>query len=70
MNKHRFTPKFKDEAVRQVVERGYKVAEVSERLGASARGLYEWVKAVRPKKPDRHEQEPFEAKSEILKLRA
>ncbi|CAK6500344.1 hypothetical protein SERMPA_00043 (plasmid) [Serratia marcescens] len=31
----RFTPKFKEEAVRQITERGYSVAEVSERLWPS-----------------------------------
>lgn len=34
MNSPRFTPEFKEEAVRQIVEHGYSVAEVSERLGA------------------------------------
>ncbi|RDQ04438.1 Transposase [Escherichia coli] len=29
----RFPPEFKEEAVRQVTERGYSVADVSERLG-------------------------------------
>ncbi|MHB9087273.1 MAG: transposase, partial [Thiobacillus sp.] len=33
MSSQRFTPEFKEEAVRQVVERGYSVAEVSARLG-------------------------------------
>lgn len=36
MSTERFTPEFKEEAVRQIVERGYSVAEVSARLGVSA----------------------------------
>lgn len=40
MSTARFTPEFKQEAVRQIVERGYTVAEVSERLGVSAHSLY------------------------------
>ncbi len=36
MGTPRFTPEFKEEAVRQVTERGYSVADVSERLGVSA----------------------------------
>lgn len=40
MSTQRFTPEFKDEAVREVVDRGYSVAEVSERLGMSAHSLY------------------------------
>jgi transposase len=70
MSSQRYTPEFKDEAVRQVVERGYAVAEVAERLGVSAHSLYKWVKAVTPKKEERQSQELIEAKSEILKLRA
>lgn len=44
MNKQRSAPESKDEAVRQVTERGYAVAEVSERLAVSAHSLYKWVK--------------------------
>ena len=35
MSSQRYTPEFKDEAVRQIVGHGYSVAEVSERLGVS-----------------------------------
>jgi transposase len=70
MSNQRFTPEFKDEAVRQVVERGYSVAEVADRVGVSAHSLYKWVKAVRPDRSDQHAQELVEVKSEILKLRA
>ena len=40
MSSPHFTPEFKDEAVRQITERGYSVAEVSARLGVSAHSLY------------------------------
>jgi transposase len=36
MSTKRYTPEFKDEAVRQVIERGCPVAEVAERPSASA----------------------------------
>ena len=36
MSTQRFTPEFKQEAVRQSMERGYSVAEVSARLGVSS----------------------------------
>jgi transposase len=39
MSPPRFTLKFKDQAVRQITERGYLVAEVSARLGVSAISL-------------------------------
>ena len=70
MSSQRYSPEFKDEAVRQITERGYSVSEVAERLGVSAHSLYKWVKAVTPNKRERHSQELVEAKSEILKLRA
>ncbi|ADP96865.1 transposase [Marinobacter adhaerens] len=70
MSSQRYPPEFKDEAVRQVLERGYTVAEVSQRLGVSAHSLYKWVKAVKPDKSDEQAAELVEAKSEILRLRA
>lgn len=38
----RYTEEFKHEAVKQVVERGYSVAEVAERLGICTKTLYHW----------------------------
>jgi transposase len=70
MSSQRFAPEFKDEAVRQIVERGYKVTEVAERLGVSTNSLYKWVKAVKPDKNEQNTAELVEAKSEVLKLRA
>ena len=56
--------------MRQVLEQGYTVAEVSQRLGVSAHSLYKWVKAVKPDKSEEQAAELVEAKSEILRLRA
>jgi transposase len=56
--------------VRQVVERGYTVKEVTERLGISEASLYAWRKAVVPRKGDEREVELLEAKRENLTLRA
>jgi transposase len=70
MSNQRYTPEFKEEAVRQVVDRGYSVAEVAERLGVSAHSLHKWVKAVKPSKLDAQASELTDAKKEILKLRA
>lgn len=39
MSTQRFTPEFKAEAVRQVTEHGYSVAEAAERLGVSTHSL-------------------------------
>ena len=40
MTNQRYSPEFKDEAVRQFVDRGYTVAEVSKQLDVSAHSLY------------------------------
>jgi len=70
MSNRRYTPEFKEEAVRQVIERGHSVAEVAERLGVSNHSLYNWVKAVKPGKNEIQEQELNDAKKEILSLKA
>ncbi|WP_218568371.1 IS3 family transposase [Pseudomonas sp. H9] len=70
MSTQRYTPEFKAEAVRQVVERGYSVAEIAARLGVSTHSLYKWVSAVTPDKSEKQANELLEAKSEILRLRA
>ena len=70
MSSQRYSPEFKDEAVKQIVDRGYTVTEVSERLGVSTHSLYKWIKAVKPDKTEHQAAELIEAKSEILKLRA
>ena len=44
MSRPYFTDEFKIDAVKQLTERGYFVAEVSNRLGASAHSLYQWRK--------------------------
>ena len=70
MSHTRYTPEFKDEAVRQVIDRGHSVSEVAERLGVSAHSLYNWIKAVKPEQNEQLTQDLNQAKSEILKLRA
>ena len=70
MSNQRYTPEFKDEAVRQVVDRGYRVTEVAERLGVSTNSLHKWVKSIKPSKADEQAVELNDAKKEILKLRA
>ncbi|VVT17708.1 transposase [Roseovarius sp. EC-HK134] len=47
----RFTDEFKRDAVAQVVDRGYAVSEVAERLGVSTKSLYTWkAQFARPAK--------------------
>ena len=70
MSHQQYTPEFKDEAVRQVTEKGHSVQEVAARLGVSSHSLYKWVKAVRPSKDEQRADELLDSKKEILKLRA
>ena len=70
MRNQRYTPEFKEEAVRQVLERGHTVPAVAERLGVSAHSLYKWVNAVKPSDHESQANELIEAKSEVLRLRA
>ena len=44
MGKTNFTEEFKLDATWQITERGHSVADVSQRLGVSARSLYAWIK--------------------------
>lgn len=57
MTNQRYSAEFRDEAVRQVLDRGYSVKEVSGRLGVSAHSLYKWVKAVKPRPEKRRDEE-------------
>jgi transposase len=44
MGKGNFTEDFKLDAIKQITERGYSVADVSSRLGVSTHSLYAWMK--------------------------
>ena len=70
MSNQRYSGEFRDEAVRQVLDRGYSVREVSQRLGVSAHSLYKWVKSVKPRPEKQGDEELLEAKRENLKLKA
>jgi transposase len=68
MNKRvRFTDEFKQDAVAQVVDRGYSVSEVAERLGVSTKSLYTW-KAQFSKSPQVR-SEVAEQAAEIRRLK-
>jgi len=44
MTRPHFTEDFKRDAIKQITERGYSVADVSKRLGVSTHSLYAWMK--------------------------
>ncbi len=71
----RFTEEFKEEAVKQIKERGYKVSEVSKRLGISSYSLYKWLKQARGNqgrhvtdKTDELKQENQRLKNELKRV--
>ncbi len=43
--KQPYPEEFKIEAVKQITERGHRVADVSARIGVSQHSLYRWIKA-------------------------
>ena len=70
MSGQRYTPEFKDEAVKLITERGYSVTDVAERLGVSQHSIYKWLKAVQPLHNNSDEHELLQAKKEILRLKS
>ena len=70
MGTPRFIPEFKEEAVRQITERGYSVTDVSECLGVSQHSLYKWLKSIKPDNSGQQARDLLDARTEILKLKA
>jgi transposase len=68
MNQKRYPEEFKIEAVRQIVERGHPVAEVSSRLGVSQHSLYKWIKQQQT--PPGQRQEHLTQTEEMRRLKA
>jgi len=67
MSGKRYTEEFKQEAVKQVTERGYSVVEVAERLGTTTHSLYAWLKKYdKPKPREAHKQD---SEAEIARLK-
>ncbi len=68
MSKANFNDDFKRDAVLQITERGYPVAEVSRRLGVSQHSLYAWKKrSAQPSGGDDKDAEIRRLKRDILK---
>ena len=44
MSSQRYPEEFRIEAVKQILEHGHSVADVSRRLGVSSHSLYKWVR--------------------------
>lgn len=63
----RYSDEFKQEAVNQVMQHGYSVPDVSDRLGISSKTLYTWVNKF--SKPTKQRQAEQDMTAEIARLK-
>jgi transposase len=69
MKRAQYTPEFKVEAVKQVVDKGHSVVDVAKRLGIAEGLLYTWVrKSAQSEQPLAGELQVLQ--DEVLKLKA
>jgi transposase len=68
MSSKRYTDEFKMEAVKQVTDRGQKVADVASRIGVTPYSLYAWVRKFG--KPGASASAPVEQSAEVRRLQA
>lgn len=68
MKGKRYAEEFKQEAIKQVTERGYSVADVAQRLGTTTHSLYAWMRKYG--KPIPHQAEKIDLESENARLKS
>jgi transposase len=69
MKRTKYTAEFKEEAVKQVIDKGHTVVDVAKRLGIAEGVLYTWVSKF--KKADEPESNDLKAmQAEMAKLKA
>ena len=68
MTSKRYTEEFKIEAVKQIAENRYPIAEIASRLGVSTHSLYEWLKRYSQPESVRIKEQGWQAK--LHRLRA
>jgi transposase len=68
MSSKRYTDEFKIEAVRQVTDRGFKVADVAQRLGVTTYSLRAWIKTFG--KPGVVQRVELDQSGEIRRLKS
>lgn len=67
MSSKRYPEEFKIEAVRQITERGHRVADVAARLGVTSHSLYAWLKKYGPEASAYREEQADRAEVQRLK---
>ena len=67
MSRKRYPEEFKVEAVKQVVDRGHSVADVTSRLGMTTHSLYAWIKKYGPDSAEHQAKADDEAEIKRLK---
>jgi transposase len=66
----RYSTEFKAEAIKQITERGFSVADVAQRLGVSDKSLYKWLKADELQNQPVVSADVAALKSEVARLNA
>jgi transposase len=67
----RYSKEFKAEAVSQVIDRGYSVRDVAERIGVSQHSLYTWVRRERAAQAESNRTgSPSELADEVARLKS
>ena len=66
MSAKRYPEEFKIEAVKQIVDRGYSVADVAKRLDVTTHSLYAWVRKYGPDSKEHNAK--TESDAEIRRL--
>lgn len=69
MKRKRYTKEFREEAVKQITERGYSVRDVSSRLGISTKSLYTWLQASGKQRQTRDPDELEQIRKENARLK-
>ena len=67
MSNLRYSDEFKAAAISQVIDRGYSVREVAERIGVSTDSLYKWVRAAKKASPANDEMAKMKIENQRLK---
>ena len=68
MNAQRYPEEFRIEAIKQILEHGHSVADVSRRLGVSSHSLYKWIRLQQIPASQRAEQ--VSQSEELRRLKA